>query len=288
MATRTPEPNITELGSGLPIEETSPESSGTADRALTSKYFLVPAFFVLFVTVWHFAVRLFHVDAFVLPPPWAIGTEFAEMVQTDGFWIDVRTTAVEMYAGYAFGVLAAVLIGLAIVQVRIIERTLLPYIVAFQAVPKTALAPVFLIWFGFGIASKVVTAGLSTFFPVLINVVVGLKAADRDQVAMLRSFGASSWQTFRYVKLPGAMPFIFAGLNIGIVFALIGAVVGEFVGAQAGLGYRILQMNYQFNIAGLFATMLALSVMGLLPYYILQFIQRRYIFWGDSSQFAAP
>src|SRR5262249_48121798 len=118
-------------------------------------------------------------------------------------------------------------------------------------------------------------------------VVVGLKAADRDQVAMLRSLDASSWQTFRYVKLPGAMPFIFAGLNIGIVFALIGAVVGEFVGAQAGLGYRILQMNFKFNIAGLLATMVALSALGLIPYSLLQFIQRRYIFWGDSSRFAA-
>ena len=256
-------------------------------RALGSQYFLVPAFFVLFITLWQLALVVFQIDSFVLPSPMEIGKQFAEMVQTAAFWNDVRVTAVEMYAGYAFGVTAAVFLGLAIVQVRIVERTLLPYIVAFQAVPKTALAPVFLIWFGFGIASKVVTAALSAFFPVLINVVVGLKAADRDQIAMLRSLDASSWQTFRYIKLPGAMPFIFAGLNIGIVFALIGAVVGEFVGAQAGLGYRILQMNFQFNIAGLFATMVALSAMGLIPYYLLQYIQRRYVFWGDSNHLIA-
>jgi NitT/TauT family transport system permease protein len=255
-------------------------------RVAGSQPFLVIAFFIVFVTTWQFAVRLLQIDAFVLPTPSAIADEFIDMVQTGAFWIDVRTTAVEMYAGYAIGGITALLMGLAIVQIRFVERMLLPYIVAFQAVPKTALAPVFLIWFGFGITSKIVTACLSAFFPILINVVVGLKAADRDQVAMLRSLDASSWQIFRYVKLPGAMPFIFAGLNIGVVFALIGAVVGEFVGAQAGLGYRILQMNYQFNIAGLFATMVALSVMGLVPYYILQFIQRRFVFWGDSSQMA--
>lgn len=261
-----------------------PAGPGWVARGFASQFFLVPAFFLVVMIGWETTVNLLRIEAFVLPTPSAIGLELIEMVQSIYFWRDAQTTAIEMSVGYLASVGIAMALGLAVVQIRIVEKVLMPYIVALQAVPKTALAPVFLIWFGFGLSSKIVAAALSAFFPMLINVIVGLKAADRDQVAMLRSFDASNWQTFRYVELPGAMPFIFAGLKIAVVAALIGAVVGEFVGAQSGLGYRILQMNFKFNIAGVFATMVALSAMGLIPYYLLQFIQRRYVYWGDSSQ----
>lgn len=270
-----------------PTKSGGPSTPGLIRSVLGSQYFLVPAVFVLTVVVWELGVSWLDIPQYVLPPPSEIGDSFAGMVQTDFFWRDVRITGTEMMSGFALGVGSALLIGLAVSQVKILEKTFMPYIVAFQAVPKTALAPLFLIWFGFGITSKIATAALATFFPVLITVIEGLKAADRQHVAMLRSLDASSWQVFRYVKFPNALPFIFAGLNIGIIFALIGAVVGEFVGAEAGLGYRVLQANFNFDISGLFATLIALSLMGLIPYYALRALQRRFIFWGDTGKVTA-
>lgn len=256
-------------------------------RVFTSSVFLVPAFFLFAVTVWELSVVWLSIPSFILPPPSAIGGSLMSMVQTQGFWNDVQVTGTEMLLGYAIGVAVALILGLLVSQITIFERTFMPYIVAFQAVPKTALAPLFLIWFGFGLTSKVVTASLAAFFPILITVIEGLNAADRDHIAMLRSLGASRWQVFRYVKFPSALPFIFAGLNIGIIFALIGAVVAEFVGAQAGLGYRVLQANFTFDIAGLFATLIALSLTGLLPYYALRIVQKRFVFWGEPPKQSA-
>ena len=256
-------------------------------RVFSSSAFLVPAFFIFAVTAWEAAVAWLSIPSFILPPPSAIGKALMSMVQTQSFWNDVQVTGTEMLLGYAIGVVVALILGLLVSQVTLFERTFMPYIVAFQAVPKTALAPLFLIWFGFGLISKVITASLAAFFPILITVIEGLNAADRDHIAMLRSLGASRWQVFRYVKFPSALPFIFAGLNIGIIFALIGAVVAEFVGAQAGLGYRVLQANFTFDIAGMFATLIALSLTGLLPYYALQIVQKRFVFWGEPPKQSA-
>lgn len=274
-----------EIPEGFTAEDASgPARHRTIGSVLSSQLVLVPMVFVAVIGFWELAVDWFDIKPYILPKPSEIWEAWIAMLQTERFWRDVKITAREMMYGYVAGVTVAMVLGLAVSQIRIIERAVMPYVVAFQAIPKSALAPLFLIWFGFGETSKMVTAALSTFFPVLITVIEGLNAADRQQVAMLRSLDAGPWQIFRYVKLPNALPFIFAGMNIGIIFALIGAVVGEFVGAQGGLGYRVLQMNFQFNIAGLFATLVSLSLLGLIPYYVLRALQRRLIFWGDTGR----
>ncbi len=192
-----------------------------------------------------------------------------------------------MSRGYVIAVFLAFGLGIAISQVRLVEKALLPYIVAFQTVPKIALAPLFLVWFGFGIASKIAIAALVAFFPILINVIEGLKSIDSEKIEMLRSLGASKSQIFRMLRFPNALPFIFAGLDLGIIFAIIGAVVGEFIGARAGLGYQLLQFNYDFNIAGLFATLIVLSAIGLIGHAIVRFFQRRYVFWAQPETIVA-
>ena len=168
-------------------------------------------------------------------------------------------TTQEALLGFVIGVGAALVLGTFISQIEIVEPRLMPYIVAFQTVPKVALAPLFVVWFGFGLTSKVVMAAVISFFPMLVNVIEGLRAADADKIQMLTVFGASKSQIFRMVRLPSALPFIFAGLDIGIVFAILGAVVGEFIGAKEGLGYLLLQTNYNFDIAGMFAVLVVLS-----------------------------
>lgn len=245
---------------------------------------LIPLVFVVTVAIWEFGVRLLNVPPFVLPPPSLVFESLVEQLQSPLLWRNFYVTAVEMFAGYALGVGLAFVLGVAISQIRLVEKVIFPYVVALQTVPKTALAPLFLIWFGFGITSKVITAALVAFFPMLVNVIEGLKSADEEKVEMLRSLGASRLQIFRMVQFPNALPFIFAGLDIGIIFALIGAVVGEFVGARAGLGYQLLQFNYNFNIAGMFAVLVVLSVMGIVPHYIIRLLQRRFAFWSGSGR----
>jgi NitT/TauT family transport system permease protein len=245
---------------------------------------LVPLVFVAVLAIWEFGVRLFDVEAFVLPPPSAIWESLLMQLESDQFWGHVRVTTQEAMIGFAIGVISAIVLGTAISQIRIVEKTLMPYIVAFQTVPKVALAPLFVVWFGFGLTSKIVMAAVISFFPMLINVIEGLRSADADRIQMLKVFGAGRLQVFRKVQLPSAMPFIFAGLDIGIVFAILGAVVGEFIGAQEGLGYLLLQTNYNFDIAGMFAILVVLSLMGLIAHAVIRLIQKRVTFWADQSR----
>ncbi|MEV0777155.1 ABC transporter permease [Streptomyces sp. NPDC050433] len=251
------------------------------------EFILVPGVFVLVVLVWEYAIRPLGIDEYVLPRPSQIADALWTQLNDPLFWSHFRVTLQESVLGFLLGVSAAMILGTAISQVRIIERTFMPYIVAFQTVPKVALAPLFVVWFGFGMTSKVVMAAVISFFPVLVNVIEGLRSADAERIQMLTVFGASRAQVFRMVQLPNALPFIFAGLDIGIVFAILGAVVGEFIGAKEGLGYLLLQTNYNFDIAGMFAVLLVLSVLGLLAHFVIRFAQRRLAFWSEENRVIA-
>lgn len=248
---------------------------------------LIPLVFVLVMLAWEYTTRLFEVPAYILPPPSDIASTLVEQYRSPRYWTHIRVTSQEVLVGFALGCAAAFPIGIAVSQIRLVEKTLYPYVVAFQTVPKIALAPLFVIWFGFGMSSKIVMTALVCFFPILVNIIEGLRAADQNQIEMLRSLGASRTQIFGKVQLPGALPFVFAGLDIGIVFAVIGAVVGEFVGAQAGLGYLLLQNIYDFDTAGLFGALVTLSLMGLLGHFMVRFLQRRFAFWSDTAQLVA-
>lgn len=257
---------------------------GRWDLRERPELYLVPTVFVVVVLAWEFGVKLFDVDAFVLPPPSEIAESLWNQLSNDLFWGHVWVTTQETLVGFAIGVTVALTLGTMISQVPILEKTLMPYIVAFQTVPKVALAPLFVVWFGFGLTSKIVMAAVISFFPILINVIEGLRSADSDRIQMLTVFGASRSQIFRMVRLPTALPFIFAGLDIGIVFAILGAVVGEFIGAQEGLGYLLLQTNYNFDIAGMFAVLVVLSLMGMFAHLAIRFAQRKVAFWAEENR----
>ena len=241
---------------------------------------LVALTFVLVMGLWEAAVQWGGMPAFVLPPPTAIGAQLARLHTNPLFRADVMVTLHEVVLGYALAIVLAVLLGVAISQLRVLELSLMPYIVAFQTIPSVALAPLFLQWFGYGLASKVVMASLIAFFPLLVNVIAGLQATGRDEIDMARVFGATRLQVLLKIRAPNALPFAFAGLELGIVFALVGAIVGEFVGAKAGLGNRILQFNEQFNIAGMFAVLLVLALMGMLMHGAVRVLKKRVLFWG--------
>ena len=247
------------------------------------EYYLVPLVFVVVVVIWEYAVKAFEISQVILPAPSAIGSAMVSQVQTAFFWNNVRITSQEALVGFAAATIFAIVAGTFISQVKIVEKVALPYLVGFQAIPKIALAPLFIIWFGFGMTSKVVMAATIAFFPILINIIEGLKSADAEQIRMLRVFGATRFQIFHKVQVPNAMPFFFAGLDVGLLLAILGAVVGEFLGSQVGLGNMVLTLQYNFDTAGMFSILIVLSIMGIIAHSIIKAFQRKFAFWGDND-----
>ncbi len=244
---------------------------------------LVPLVLVVVVLAWEGVVRAWRIPEFLVPAPSAIGRALAAGL-TSGLYLDhFGVTLYESLLGFLIAAATGIACGTVIAQFRVVERTLYPYLVALQTLPKIAIAPLLIVWLGFGITSKVVIAALVAFFPILVNVIVGLKTVDASKLDLMRSLDASRWQTFRYVTFPNALPFVFAGLDIAVVFSVLGAIVGEFVGSQRGLGNLILQFHTSLDIAGMFAVLLLLAALGVGLHLAIQSIQRRVIFWAQAD-----
>jgi NitT/TauT family transport system permease protein len=244
---------------------------------------LVPLVLVVFVLGWEGIVRAWQVPEFLVPAPSAIGRALVAGLTSRLYLDHFGVTLYESLLGFLIAAAAGIACGTVIAQFRVIEQTLYPYLVALQTLPKIAIAPLLIVWLGFGLTSKVVIAALVAFFPILVNVIVGLKTVDASKLDLMRSLDASRWQTFRYVTFPNALPFVFAGLDIAIVFSVLGAIVGEFVGSQRGLGNLILQFHTSLDIAGMFAVLLLLAVLGVGLHLAIQAIQRRVIFWAQAD-----
>jgi len=244
---------------------------------------LVPLVLVVFVLGWEGTVRAWHVPEFLVPAPSAIGRALVAGLTSRLYLDHFGVTLYESLLGFLIAAAAGIACGTVIAQFRVVEQTLYPYLVALQTLPKIAIAPLLIVWLGFGLTSKVVIAALVAFFPVLVNVIVGLKTVDASKLDLMRSLDANRWQTFRYVTFPNALPFVFAGLDIAIVFSVLGAIVGEFVGSQRGLGNLILQFHTSLDMAGMFAVLLLLAALGVGLHLAIQAIQRRVIFWAQAD-----
>jgi NitT/TauT family transport system permease protein len=233
--------------------------------------------------VWEAVCRLGLVSRLVLPAPSAVAIELWRTVAEIGAGGPMRVhlfvTVYEILAGFAIGCGLAFVLGVLIAEVATLRRVLMPYLIALNAAPKIALAPLLLVWFGFGAGSKIVMAALIAFFPLLVNVVSGLSTVEEAKLRLMRSLAASRAMTLVKVKLPDAMPAIFAGLKTSIVLAVVGAIVGEFVGADAGLGHVIKQSEFQLDVAHTFAVIVLLSLIGIALFYVIEFLERRALFW---------
>lgn len=246
--------------------------------------YTVPGVLVLTLAGWELAVRLLDVPVILVPPPSAVAASLWRFLGQEPFWRDLEVTVVETMAGFALGAATAVALGALIAQFPLLEKSVYPYVVGLQTVPKIAIAPLLTIWFGFGLTSKVVVATIIAFFPILVNVIEGLKASRPQELELLRAMCASRWQAFWRVKVWNALPFLFAGLDIGIVFAVLGAIVGEFVGSQAGLGNRLLQLDFRLDIPGVFAVLVVLSLIGIGLHLVVRAVQRRVVFWTRQAE----
>ncbi|MGE3620231.1 MAG: ABC transporter permease [Acidimicrobiia bacterium] len=229
------------------------------------------------------------ISPFIVPAPTDVWTAFWDGVDRGIYWPHIRSTVSAMAVGFALASVGSIALAAVLVSFRALERAVTPIIVAFQALPKVAVAPLVLIWLGFEQQAKVAIVTVVTFFPILVNAMQGLRARDREQWELFRSLGASRLQAVRYLRLPTALPYIFAGLNIGAVFALIGAVVAELVGTRNGLGYLLMIERANFNAPGAYAILFILMAIGVLLQRAVAFAERRTIFWAaDLTQQPVP
>jgi len=253
----------------------APPSTVTRDRVSAILYPV--ATFSLLLLAWQFLVRTFGVPEYILPVP----TEFlAKLYESRGLIFDhTLVTANEIVLGFLVAALVGVPLGLMIVSVKFLERSLYPLILFFQLIPKIAIAPLFIVWFGFGPFPKILLTFLLCFFPTLVASMTGFRALDERVLYLSRSMGATAWQTFRYVRLPAALGHIFGGFKVSIVFAATGAIVAEFVGANSGLGYLLLRATSYLDMPLIFAVLVALSAIGILGSYAVQVLERLCMPW---------
>ena len=237
---------------------------------------------------WEAIVDALRMPSYMLPAPSAVVMALARGIAGGIYPPHLEATLSAMLSGYAIGTTLGILLGAAIAEAKLLERILLPYIVALQSVPKIALAPLFVMWFGYGLSSKVVMVTLMCFFPLMVNTMTGLMTADRDRIDMLRAMTGTRWQVFRYVKLPSAASHIFAGLQVAVVMALIATLVAEFVGSDFGLGNLIEASQSALDTAGMFAVLAILAAIGLIASAAMRWLHRRVVFWERAERVTVP
>jgi NitT/TauT family transport system permease protein len=260
-------------------EATPPrQASGTAWRILERLISITVLLLII-----EGGIRGFEVPPYVFPTPSAIAVALYQGVVDGNYLQALAVTLTEVIIGFAIGSICGILLGIVMVQVPLLDRLVYPYVVGLQTVPKVAIAPLMIVWFGFGISSKIFIVAMTCLFPSLINTIAGLRAVDSDRIALIKAMCGTRGQLLRYVQLPNALPYIMAGLNTGIVLAVIGAIVGEFVGAKTGIGVLILQANFGLDLASMFAVLVLIAVTGVVLSTILRVIETRLCFWSGKA-----
>lgn len=235
-----------------------------------------------------YAARNGLVSRLIMPAPSEVWTVLVEGF-ADGYYArNLLSSAISLASGFALGFAVAITAAGLLSAHPFIERVFTPFVVAFQSLPKVAVAPLIVLWLGFGELSKIAIVVVVCFFPIMVNTMQGLKVRDRDHYELMRSLGANRWQLFYHMRLPHAVPYIFAGVHIGVIFALIGTVVAEFVGTNSGIGYAMLQAKAQFDVPGVYACLFLLMLMGLTLHFITSALEKRVTYWArDLSQSVA-
>lgn len=223
------------------------------------------------------------ISTFILPAPSDVARSLRDGFSNGLYWPHIRATVFPTLAGFLLAATSGVTMGALLGSLARLESIIFPYVVAFQTVPKLAIAPMVVLWLGFGAEGKILIVSMVAFFPILVNTIHGMRVRQSEFNELALSLGASSWQMFRHIRFPGAIPYIMAGLHIGVILALIGAVVAEFVGSRSGLGYILLQQKAAFNIPGAFAIILLLSAIGLTNNALMTLLERRLAFWGSED-----
>jgi NitT/TauT family transport system permease protein len=261
--------------------ETAPARRSGLDTWLKKRAAPLVVFALLFA-FWEGAVYLTGVKEYLLPPPSKVWAEFLKRSDTviGGAWV----TTQEIIAGYLLAIVVSVPLALSVAYSRFIENAIYPAVVFLQIIPKIAIAPLFIIWFGFGFAPKLLLVFLLSFFPIVVASIAGFKSVDPEIMDFAHTTGAGAWKMFAKIRLPQALPDIFTGLKVGAALSATAAVVAEFVASDRGLGYLLLQYNGNLETPMVFAIVVLLSLIGLAVYYLVELIERITIPWHVSQQ----
>lgn len=237
---------------------------------------------VAFFILWEVACRLFALPHYILPPPSVIWTDFVKRYPR---MLDagIATTG-EIVMGFALAIIVSIPLAILLSYSRTVERTVFPIFVALQIIPKIAIAPLFIVWFGFGLMPKLLLVFLLSFFPIVVSSMTGLKSVPLDIIDLARSSGASELLIFRKIRLPHALPSMFTGLKVAATLATTAAIVAEFVASDRGLGYMLLEFNGNLETGMVFATVIGLSLIGIILYSMVEFVERRVVSWHVSQR----
>ena len=241
-----------------------------------------PLLFVALLFAWDAYVAGFQVSPLILPSPGQVWTALVRILKDARTLGHAWTTLYETLAGFGIAIVVGVVLGALLGKVAWLERTLNPFIVALQVMPKVALVPLFIVWFGFGPTSKVVMAAVLAFFPIMTNTILGIKSVDLGHRELMVSLNANSWQTLRELELPTALPYLLTGAEIGIVLAIIGAIVGEYLGGSQGLGYMAVATMNAFDVSAMFAVIGLLTLMGFVLYFVVVSLRKYITPWHES------
>ena len=237
-------------------------------------------FFVGILLVWEVLVLLFSIPEYLLPKPTSIISEiitnFGSLLSHTGI------TMFEAIIGYLIANLIGFSVAVIFAHSKTIEKGIYPYAIALKTTPIIAMAPLLVLWFGTGLFSKIVAAALVCFFPILINTVKGLGSVNNDALDLFKSYSATKWQIFTKLRLPNSLPYIFSALKISTGLAVVGAVVGEFVGASKGIGYVILVSSYHLETTTMFAAIIMSALAGVLFFWLISVLEKKFIFWEEN------
>jgi len=243
-------------------------------------YYVIPSLLIL--AIWWLAIEIFDIKAYLLPYPQdvleTLWTERAQLIQEG--WVTLQ----ESLWGFGLAVAVAIPLAMLVTFSKVAERTIYPILVVTQVIPKVAIAPLLIVWMGFGISAKILLAFLVAFFAIVVNTATGLASLDIKMVHLARSMGASTWQTFVRFRLPNSLPIFFAGLKVGVTLALIGAIVGEFVASSQGLGFLTVVAMGSLNTRLVFAAIIAMAIVGVAMYAAVEALERLLIPWSRTSE----
>lgn len=269
---------------GAVMADVPPDQGGWA-RLWRPEHALSVGFLLVVLGTWEALSRWEVIHDIILPAPTRIAGGFWTVVSLGSFPRDLGTTLLELFVGFLLAAVLGVGVGILTGTFELFRRAIYPYVVAFQVIPKVVFAPIFLAWFGYGVESKIVLAAVIAFFPCLINTAVGLRSTSEDEVMLMRSYVATRGQIFWKLTLPNALPFIFAGLKTAFTFALIGAIVAEFVGTYHGLGLMIETFTFALQMHLVFAVILIISLLGIVLYAGLELLDQKIVFWRREEGF---
>lgn len=233
------------------------------------------------VLIWHFVVTVFDIEQFLLPGPGVVAETLVE--DWRDLLVHARATVTEVAVGYSIAVGFGLTLAVAMVSSRAIERAIYPIIVMLQAIPKVAIAPLLVVWLGFGVAPIIATTAVIAFFPITVATIVGLQGIGQNMINLGRVMGLSWAQLFIKIRFPSSLPSVFGGLKVGMTLAVIGAVVGEFIGAEAGLGALILISTSALNTPTTFSAIIIIALVGVLLFWLIEVVERFSVPWHETQ-----